>query len=526
MENIIIPKEMNDKELVGIIDTITKLVQTSYDFKKYVEYVSGSMWGYVFPFPIPISTIAKTLICKAASESEEVLPIDIAKPICDMLCRGEISILVFPDEMSHNKMSEAIANIYNFDDYEYRNVYVSEIFPMIDKCIRRKISKLNTMEKSVINSVYGLSSVDSPPDEIDLQYIKYMKLWGHYTIWKHNTSKEISNERHEEEEEITMTSDNSTTKSIISEETSTFNNGKPDIKAIFYKDEEVEKYQEVEKPVIAAKFVILENDTFSVGNKTLFRIKAIRDFGNVHDGDIGGYVESEENLSHEGDCWIYNSACVYGDAVISGSAKVADTAEVYDHAFVTERAVVSGASQVHGTANIRGVAVIKDFAHISGCACITRGTVEGSAKVFGSATVDTNGHIFESAKVYGKSLITDGASVGGNAVVTGEAIISGCAMIGYNAYIESIGQYIVVGPMRYGIYMTFYKGIIGNKKEICVMDSDTCGSAYPTPFFVYAENTDVRDEEKFTLARLIESMRDSLLKDRGVKLDLSSATEE
>jgi hypothetical protein len=36
----------------------------------------------------------------------------------------------------------------------------------------------------------------------------------------------------------------------------------------------------------------------------LYRIKAVRDFSDVKKGDIGGYVESEDNLSHEGDCWV------------------------------------------------------------------------------------------------------------------------------------------------------------------------------------------------------------------------------
>ena len=33
------------------------------------------------------------------------------------------------------------------------------------------------------------------------------------------------------------------------------------------------------------------------------RIKALRSFMNVSKGDVGGFVEKEENLSHEGDCW-------------------------------------------------------------------------------------------------------------------------------------------------------------------------------------------------------------------------------
>lgn len=36
----------------------------------------------------------------------------------------------------------------------------------------------------------------------------------------------------------------------------------------------------------------------------------------------GGYVESEDNLSHEGDCWIEEGCCVYGNARVEGNAIV------------------------------------------------------------------------------------------------------------------------------------------------------------------------------------------------------------
>ena len=47
-------------------------------------------------------------------------------------------------------------------------------------------------------------------------------------------------------------------------------------------------------------------------NKTLHRIRAIVDFGTVHAGDVGGWVEKEENLNH---C---DTACVSGDACVCG----------------------------------------------------------------------------------------------------------------------------------------------------------------------------------------------------------------
>ena len=66
------------------------------------------------------------------------------------------------------------------------------------------------------------------------------------------------------------------------------------------------------------------------------RIVALRDFGSVKAGDIGGYVESESNLSHEGNCWISD------DARVSGNALVSDDAEVSDDAIVSGNARVSG----------------------------------------------------------------------------------------------------------------------------------------------------------------------------------------
>ena len=40
----------------------------------------------------------------------------------------------------------------------------------------------------------------------------------------------------------------------------------------------------------------------SKGN--LFRIKALKDFGNVKKGDLGGFIEKTDNLSQEGNCWV------------------------------------------------------------------------------------------------------------------------------------------------------------------------------------------------------------------------------
>ena len=54
--------------------------------------------------------------------------------------------------------------------------------------------------------------------------------------------------------------------------------------------------------------------------KKLFRIKALISFGSVEAGELGGYVEKEDNLAQDGDAWVYGNARVYGDARVCGNA--------------------------------------------------------------------------------------------------------------------------------------------------------------------------------------------------------------
>ena len=58
------------------------------------------------------------------------------------------------------------------------------------------------------------------------------------------------------------------------------------------------------------------------GTVTLHRIKAVVEFGLVKVGDLGGWIEKEENLSHEENAWVCGNAKVYGDAKVCGNAKV------------------------------------------------------------------------------------------------------------------------------------------------------------------------------------------------------------
>ena len=78
----------------------------------------------------------------------------------------------------------------------------------------------------------------------------------------------------------------------------------------------------------------LTAETKVVFGHTLHRIKAIVSFGSVEAGDIGGWIEKEENLNQTGNAWVYGDAQVCGDALVCGDAKVFGDAQVYGNAQV------------------------------------------------------------------------------------------------------------------------------------------------------------------------------------------------
>ena len=151
----------------------------------------------------------------------------------------------------------------------------------------------------------------------------------------------------------------------------------------------------------------------TIGNgHTLHQIRALIDIPRygVKAGDLGGWVETENNLSHEGDCWVGGSALVYGHAQVTGNARVDEDAWVGESA-----------------------------------------RVRGNARVYGSARVGENAWVDENARVSDNAWVDRNARVRGNARVMGRAHVQ-------NGVIKSTQDYLVVGPIgSRDDYTTFYR---------------------------------------------------------------------
>ena len=103
------------------------------------------------------------------------------------------------------------------------------------------------------------------------------------------------------------------------------------------------------------KYEVLAHDSVVVGQRRLFRIRAVRDFADIRRGDMGGYIECEANLCHFGNSWVHDVAQVYGDgAVVRDNARVRGEAwvlgRVEDEAQVCDLAIVAAGERVGGRA--------------------------------------------------------------------------------------------------------------------------------------------------------------------------------
>ena len=96
------------------------------------------------------------------------------------------------------------------------------------------------------------------------------------------------------------------------------------------------------------KYELTDEFVVHWSGKKLYRIRALVTFGAVVAGQLGGFVESEENLdqSVSGDAWVSGNAQVSGDAQVSGNAQVYGDARVRSYAVISERKMIFWATNV------------------------------------------------------------------------------------------------------------------------------------------------------------------------------------
>lgn len=164
--------------------------------------------------------------------------------------------------------------------------------------------------------------------------------------------------------------------------------------------------------------------------------RPIPDLG-IAKGDTGGWVRSEENLSQEGDCWIWPDAIATDAATVREQAQLKDVAIVCDEADLSGECVVGGASQIRERAQIGGKAVVgRAFERTAGLL---------NQAIYQRAVREKIIEKVEKEKTYDAVVVREHACVGEFAEVTGDVVVKGTAIIRGKARVEGNTTLVVIG---------------------------------------------------------------------------------
>lgn len=174
----------------------------------------------------------------------------------------------------------------------------------------------------------------------------------------------------------------------------------------------------------------MTDNTLMVNDRVLHQIVALKDFGIIRKGDLGGWIEDYSNLDQEGKAWVADNAWVYASARVTQNAFIGHMARVAGTARVTDDVVVYGNAYIYGNAEVSGHAYVCGNAHIYGNAC-----VYGNAVIRGNAHIYSFAHIYDLADVYDNAYVYGCAHVSENALVCGNARICDYSHVGLNVFV-------------------------------------------------------------------------------------------
>jgi carbonic anhydrase/acetyltransferase-like protein (isoleucine patch superfamily) len=193
------------------------------------------------------------------------------------------------------------------------------------------------------------------------------------------------------------------------------------------------------------KYELLEDQSILFGDTRLYRIRALKDFGDVKTGDLGGYIQAEKNLSQAGTAWVSDNARVFADAQIVGAAQISDAAWVFGSA------QVSGMARVSGKAWIFADAQICDTTRVGGNA-----QIGGKSRVLDKALVAGDTHVFGKARIGGKVQLSDRLLVSEDTLIPRNSSVSR-AWVTAGASVAALGLLVCAAVRPASVFQLLLK---------------------------------------------------------------------
>lgn len=184
---------------------------------------------------------------------------------------------------------------------------------------------------------------------------------------------------------------------------------------------------------------ILQHDTIKMRHPskqnsivTLYRIIATKSFflekfnKHIKKYDIGGYVESIENIDPTNPVWVDNTARIFDSAKILNGSYIRNVALVYENATVIGSEVADHC-RVHGSSIIENSKIL-NLSEIRDGAKIQNSEIRKSSKISGNAQISDS--IFNIAASAAGDCIVKNSTISDVSEIRGTAIVSNCKYSG------------------------------------------------------------------------------------------------
>ena len=168
--------------------------------------------------------------------------------------------------------------------------------------------------------------------------------------------------------------------------------------------------------------------------KTLYRIRALKDFKGVKIGDLGGWVETENNLSQKGECWIYDDAICMDNARMYNNAEMHHNTKMYDNSIMYNNSKIYHNSTMHNNSKMYDCSKMYDYSAMYNYSAMYDNTIiSDRSRMYNDAKMHNNAKIYDNSVMYDKSKLFDNSRMRNNSIMYDNSAMYGCGALNGNA---------------------------------------------------------------------------------------------
>lgn len=221
------------------------------------------------------------------------------------------------------------------------------------------------------------------------------------------------------------------------------------------------------------KYIILTQHKLLNDGRIVRRIQAVRDFGHVKKGDVGGFIESVDNLSHKGNCWIERDAVAAGWSRVSGDALLTDRARMDRYSIATDRVIIGDNAFLDGYVSAYDDCMIGLFSYLTdgvivrdhvSVMCQSRRTCSGKNRI---PNLRDNAIVEDFASLEGRVFMADRSRASGHTTLKDSASLADDARAGSHSTVQ--GKTKMIGNSYAGGHT-----VIGGRSKLMCRAS-ACG---------------------------------------------------